>query len=203
MDLLTQQKSPKITENKNIWTVFFDSERWIEICEKFKEIVSPQKRGNEKNSENYESFYNISNVCIECRGTYVHPDLVHFVAEWCNIEYAFKVNIIMNNINKLKELEHKDGNEFLETITKRSKNKIKDLEEDNGKKQDKIDELLPEAINQNKELLNEVLNKKKFKNIMSLNSIGGKTKININSLNYLKHNYPNDYKENDNEEYSE
>ena len=30
---------------------------------------------------------------------------------------------------------------------------------------------------------------------MSLNSIGGKTKININSLNYLKHNYPNDYKE--------
>ena len=280
---------------------FFESEKWKEICEKFKEIALRQKRSNGKNYENYELFYNISNVCIECRGTYVIPDLIHFVAEWCNIEYAFKVNIIMNNINKLKELKHEDGNEFLETITERLQNKIKDLEEDNEKKQDKIDELLketkqqrkemreqtrkidellhenkkqtrkldkannkiddlkdilkshkgrltgeavkdskvlmlylcnssdnehhikivrsqpeylrgrdkkifeqekylflsylPEAINQNKEILNEVLNKKKFKNIMSLNSAGGKTKININSLNYLKHNYPDDYKE--------
>ena len=280
-------------KQKNI-ARYFESEKWKEICEKFNKISLPQKRGNGKNHENYELFYNISNVCIECRGTYVIPDLIHFVAEWCNIEYAFKVNVIMNNINKLKELEHKDGNEFLNTITERLQNKIKDLEEDNGKKQDKIDELLkevkhqskridellhenkkqtrklnktnnkiddlkdilkshkgrltgeavkdskvlmlylnndsdnehyikivrsqpeylrgrdkkifeqekylflsylPEAINQNKEILNEVLNKKKFKNIMSLNSAGGKTKININSLNYLKHNYPDDYKE--------
>ena len=265
---------------------YFESEKWIEICENFKKIGLPKKVGRPENTE-FLTNYIIKEGTQEIYGTYVHPDLIHFVAEWCNIEYAFKVNIIMNNINKLKELEHKDGNEFLDTITQRLKNKIKELQEDNGKKQDKIDELsfkidelikenkkqtrkldkannkiddlkdilkshkgrltgeavkdskvlmlylnsnsynehyikivrsqpeylrgkdkkiyeqekylfasyLPEAINQNKEILNEVLNKKKFKNIMSLNSAGGKTKININSLNYLKHNYLNDYKE--------
>ena len=128
---------------------YFKSKKWSEICEKFKEIALLQKRGNGNNSENNNENLNLpqkwrgsenteilTNYVInsvgncEIYGTYVHPDLVHFVTEWCNIEYAFKVNIIMNNINKLKELEHKDGNEFLETITKRLKNKIKDLEEE-------------------------------------------------------------------------
>ena len=53
---------------------------------------------------------------------------------------GFFIKTLRKNIlNKLKELEHEDGNEFLDTITERLQNKIKDLEEDNEKKQDKID----------------------------------------------------------------
>ena len=105
---------------------FFNSEKWIEICKNFKKINPPQKRGGSENTEFLTNYIINSVGKCEIYGTYVIPDLIHFVAEWCNIEYAFKVNIIMNNINKLKELEHKDGDEFLDTITKRLQNKIKD-----------------------------------------------------------------------------
>ena len=43
---------------------YFKSEKWKEIYEKFKEIALRQKWRNENNSKNYESFYNIFNVCI-------------------------------------------------------------------------------------------------------------------------------------------
>lgn len=45
------------------------------------------------------------------QGTYLHPELVHFPAEYCNLQYAWKVKSIMNAINeennsKLNALVH-------------------------------------------------------------------------------------------------
>jgi hypothetical protein len=40
------------------------------------------------------------------QGQYIHPELIHFVAEWINIEYSFKFMRIMNRINELGHAEN-------------------------------------------------------------------------------------------------
>lgn len=40
------------------------------------------------------------------RGYYIHPKLVHHLAEWCNIRYAIKVSIIMDLINNELHLKN-------------------------------------------------------------------------------------------------
>ena len=57
--------------------------------------------------------YQLLNVSNEFKGTYIHPKLVHFVAEYCSIEYAFTVSEIMYQINdkvheKLDEQDKED-----------------------------------------------------------------------------------------------
>jgi hypothetical protein len=37
---------------------------------------------------------------LELRGSYIHPKLVHHVAEWANLKYAVKVGKIMDSINE-------------------------------------------------------------------------------------------------------
>ena len=77
---------------------YFESNKWKEIVDNFENFKSPDFSG--------DSIYAISTdnkgYKHEIYGTYIHPDLVHFVAEWCNISYAFKVSTIMNNINTIK-----------------------------------------------------------------------------------------------------
>jgi hypothetical protein len=41
----------------------------------------------------------------ECRGTYIHPLLAHFVADFCNLEYSDAVGRIMYNTNIINELK--------------------------------------------------------------------------------------------------
>ena len=36
----------------------------------------------------------------EFQGEYVHPKLIHFVAEWISADYAFKVAELMDSINE-------------------------------------------------------------------------------------------------------
>ena len=67
---------------------------------------------------------------IETYGTYVHPELIYFVAEWCNVEYAFKVSAIMNEINKIKEVKDIDGKEYLNKV-------ITELKDKNNRLRDK------------------------------------------------------------------
>ena len=143
---------------------YFESEKWNEIIDNF---GSPKKLG--------DSIYVISTdnkgYKHEIYGTYIHPDLVHFVAEWCNISYAFKVSVIMNNINTIKNLSHTDGNENLDNIINKQKREIERLLDDNKDKQDKIDELLLEVKNirkQNDKLLSD--NKEQFKHINEQNT---------------------------------
>jgi hypothetical protein len=37
----------------------------------------------------------------QAQGQYIHPELIHFVAEYVSIEYSFKVKHVMDSINKL------------------------------------------------------------------------------------------------------
>jgi hypothetical protein len=45
-------------------------------------------------------------------GKYIHPELIHFVAEYVSIEYSFKVKHIMDTINEFSEVT---GQSFDET----------------------------------------------------------------------------------------
>ena len=55
-------------------------------------------RGKSRGPRNTSKIQNL-NATNEFKGTYVHPKLIHFVAEYCSVEYAFMVAEIMDNIN--------------------------------------------------------------------------------------------------------
>ena len=70
----------------------------------------------------------------ELRGTYVHPELIHFIAEWVSLEYAFKVAKIMNMINERQhalqleaEVNYKEIINKLSQEIEDNKNKINNL----------------------------------------------------------------------------
>ena len=156
----------KIYKDNNIsrqsFNTYMNSEKWNEICRNFNKFSLSVKTDNENN----QPFYDIKNVTNECRGTYVHPDLVHFVAEWCNISYAFKVSVIMNNINTIKNLSHTDGNDNLDNIINKQKLEIERLSNTINEKDTEIGELkskLDKVIEQNDKLLSD--NKEQFKHI--------------------------------------
>ena len=67
---------------------FIKSDRFIQICQHW------TQRNPSKSPK-----YMLSDAPNGFRGVYVHPDLIHFVAEWVDIEYAFTVADIMNSIN--------------------------------------------------------------------------------------------------------
>ena len=56
---------------------------------------------------NLPPVYEIHKKYNKAQGIYVHSDLIHFVAEWISIEYAFKVAKIMNLINERNQLTNK------------------------------------------------------------------------------------------------
>jgi hypothetical protein len=45
------------------------------------------------------------------QGQYIHPELIHFVAEWISIEYSFKVKHIMDKINEVSHAIHQTFDE--------------------------------------------------------------------------------------------
>ena len=122
---------------------FINSDKWKEICEAYmNEAVKnslPRFRGRPENSEKFDSFdslneqeinlsYVIKSGTQEIYGTYVHPKLIHFVAEWCNISYAFKVATIMDNIDKIKTLRKTSGNYNLTQTIEKQCSEIKFLQ---------------------------------------------------------------------------
>ena len=126
---------------------YFKSDKWNEICENFD--PGPNFSGSKN-----RPFYTINSIGkCETYGTYVHPKLIHFVAEWCNISYAFKVARIMDNIDELKSLKNRTGNENLEIVIDNQKREIEFLKGSNREKDNKIDELnrkVDELLKENK-----------------------------------------------------
>ena len=44
-------------------------------------------------------FYELLKIANDYRGVYIHPDLIHFVAQWVSVRYSFEVKHIMDSIN--------------------------------------------------------------------------------------------------------
>jgi hypothetical protein len=64
--------------------------KFAEICDKWSSrmVSKPAKYKLDKGFDN------------DVKGTYIHPDLVHFVAEWIDLDYAWVVVRIVKEINK-------------------------------------------------------------------------------------------------------
>ena len=65
--------------------------------------------------------YFLEKTVPKYQGEYIHPKLVHFVAEYCSVDYAFTVAEIMDSINDkvhetLKEKELDDTSENAKPI---------------------------------------------------------------------------------------
>jgi hypothetical protein len=72
------------------------------------------------------TFYQISqDFSNKTRGYYVHPELIHYVANWCNTKYALKVSIIMNLLNERNKLKSLALNEEI-TLEENVRDIIKD-----------------------------------------------------------------------------
>ena len=72
------------------------------------------------------------------RGTYVHPDLIHFVAHWCSIEYAFKVSKVMNLINERANITETPSNENLNLVIEQLKKENEELKRNINEQADEI-----------------------------------------------------------------
>ncbi|KAI5500256.1 hypothetical protein TVAGG3_0854720 [Trichomonas vaginalis G3] len=91
---------------------FLNSTKMQEILEFWLKEYGGAKSG----STSKQAFYELAKGVInEFKGIYIHPDLVHFVAEWCSVKYAFYVKDIMDSIDK-KVHEKLDEEELEDTV---------------------------------------------------------------------------------------
>ncbi|KAI5491300.1 hypothetical protein TVAGG3_1008460 [Trichomonas vaginalis G3] len=91
---------------------FLNSAKMQEILEFWMKEYGRAKSG----STSKQAFYELTKGVInEFKGIYIHPDLVHFVAEWCSVKYAFYVKDIMDSIDK-KVHEKLDEEELEDTV---------------------------------------------------------------------------------------
>lgn len=103
--------SKMCADNGKKWRQYRQCKQWKEIeknaC-KHVQMSGESARLNLGGPLNGLSF-DVINCGNEFRGTYLHPKLVHFVAEYVSIEYAFKVSELMDSINTAvhEELEQK------------------------------------------------------------------------------------------------
>ncbi|KAI5553800.1 hypothetical protein TVAGG3_0248150 [Trichomonas vaginalis G3] len=91
---------------------FLNSAKMQEILEFWLKEYGRAKSG----STSKQAFYELTKGVInEFKGIYIHPDLVHFVAEWCSVKYAFYVKDIMDSIDK-KVHKKLDEEELEDTV---------------------------------------------------------------------------------------
>ncbi|KAI5487546.1 hypothetical protein TVAGG3_0955820 [Trichomonas vaginalis G3] len=91
---------------------FLNSAKMQEILEFWLKEYGRAKSG----STSKQAFYELTKGVInEFKCIYIHPDLVHFVAEWCSVKYAFYVKDIMDSIDK-KVHEKLDEEELEDTV---------------------------------------------------------------------------------------
>ena len=84
--------SQMCTSNGKAWRNYKNTKSWISIKNAFERRFCKGARINAPS-------YFLEKVNPKYQGEYIHPKLVHFVAEYCSIDYAFTVAEIMDGIN--------------------------------------------------------------------------------------------------------
>ena len=92
--------SQMCSSNNKRWRNYKNGKMWKSVINAFEHIYS---QGDQKLTPSYY----IEKVAPKYQGEYIHPKLVHFVAEYCSVEYAFIVAEIMDSVNeKVHEALH-------------------------------------------------------------------------------------------------
>lgn len=86
------------SDNHKKWRNFKNTQYWKNKINAFKR--SSFYRFSEDALIKASSFSAKINVNPTYQGEYIHPKLIHFVAEWCSDDYAFKVAELMDSINE-------------------------------------------------------------------------------------------------------
>ncbi|KAI5520121.1 hypothetical protein TVAGG3_0545110 [Trichomonas vaginalis G3] len=111
-DYINATKMAREAGKLNHLNRFLNSAKMQEILEFWLKEYGGAKSG----STSKQAFYELTKGVInEFKGIYIHPDLVHFVAEWCSVKYAFYVKDIMDSIDK-KVHEKLDEEELEDTV---------------------------------------------------------------------------------------
>lgn len=110
----------KLGNDKKETRKYVNGEKFDEICNLWMKTQSGKNRPDPEIIAKYQ----LLNVSNEIKGTYVHPELIHFVAEWVDISYAFKVNYIMNSINELYHVKNTSFDNERKNILDNIKNDI-------------------------------------------------------------------------------
>lgn len=85
------------SDNGKHWRNFTRTQYWKNKLEAFKR--SSFYKDSKGARIGAPSFHAQIGVKPQFQGEFVHPKLIHFVAEWCNDDYAFKVAELMDSIN--------------------------------------------------------------------------------------------------------
>ena len=85
--------SQMCSSNNKKWRVYKNTKQWKQLIEVFEKHY---KQGVQKLTPSYY----LEKVKPQYQGEYIHPKLVHFVAEYCSVEYAFIVAELMDSINE-------------------------------------------------------------------------------------------------------
>ena len=186
-ELKTQKinASQMCSSNGKAWRNFTKTKYWKGKLEAFKK--SSFYKGQEDARIRAPSILAKNGIKPEFQGEYIHPKLIHFVAEWCSDEYAFKVAELMDSVNnrvhqQLQQLQLPDTPTNAKPIFEQTINNNIRFVSDNENKQcwgvretDKFDYL----DSWDKSYIRDQYNK--FKEAIN--------KINI-SINELKLDYP-------------
>ena len=97
--------SQMCSSNNKKWRNYKNTQQWKACIEAFRTLT-------DEGVQKWAPSYYLENVAPKYQGEYIHPKLVHFVAEYCSVEYAFKVAHIMDKIN---EYSQATGQTFDET----------------------------------------------------------------------------------------
>ena len=124
------EKFYKTTYN-DVSIIYRDSDKYInasKLCGDGKKMFQSFKRlqrwrniveywNLERGTEVYPaSEYELKGKFDKSRGTYIHPELIHFVADWISLDYAFKVSKIMNLINERNQLTKQTLDDTITTL---------------------------------------------------------------------------------------
>jgi hypothetical protein len=81
------------SDNKRRFKNLTDTDRWHSIINIYDEEISLGEKTPDA------KLWFVNRDCNEIRGSYIHPRLVNHVAEWANLRYVVKVQVIMDAIN--------------------------------------------------------------------------------------------------------
>lgn len=114
--------SQMCSANGKAWRNFNKTKFWKNKLEAFKR--SSFYKTTEGARIHAPSILATFGVKPEFQGEYVHPKLIHFVAEWCSDDYAFQVAELMDSIN---DSVHQRLNDLKLTDTPQNANTVFNL----------------------------------------------------------------------------
>ena len=92
--------SQMCSSNNKRWREYKRTNAWKEIIEIYDEFIKNTCESKIFQGVNFPTPYFDIKITRDFQGCYIHPKLVHLVAEYCSKRYAFMVAELMDSINE-------------------------------------------------------------------------------------------------------